>query len=323
MKDLDIAKSVWRYVALSLPIMLLGCQHASEPGLVGTLERDRVELKVESSEPIIAIHVKDGQQVSAGDLVLEQDASRARAGRDQQAALYDQAAARLAELERGPRQEAIGENRARLEGLQAITVNAAAQLQRSREVFDRGLSDQAGLDRAEANWKSAQAQEKAAREALSALLHGTTIEDLQQAAAALAASKAVLDQAEIDLKRTHVYTSVTGHVDKVLFQLGERPQPGTTVAVVLDSARTFARVYVPEQFKSSVIPGMKMSVRIDGIEPVQQGRVRWVSSDASFTPYFALTEHDRSRLSYLAEIDLEDAGGLPVGTPLIVLPPEE
>ena len=49
-----------------------------------------------------------------------------------------------------------------------------------------------------------------------------------------------------------------------------------------------------------------------------QGRVRWVSADASFTPYFALTEHDRSRLSYLAEIDLEDARDLPSGLPLQV-----
>ena len=47
-----------------------------------------------------------------------------------------------------------------------------------------------------------------------------------------------------------------------------------------------------------------------------EGTVRWVSADASFTPYFALTEHDRSRLSYLAEIDLPGAAGLPSGVPL-------
>jgi HlyD family secretion protein len=44
--------------------------------------------------------------------------------------------------------------------------------------------------------------------------------------------------------------------------------------------------------------------------------VRWVSSDATFTPYFALTEHDRSRLSFLAEIDIPDAAQLPSGVPL-------
>ena len=85
---------------------------------------------------------------------------------------------------------------------------------------------------------------------------------------------------------------------------------------MLDSSRTFARVYVPAHLRSRVLPGDRIDVRIDGIENVQEGRVRWVSSDAAFTPYFALTEHDRSRLSYLAEIDLPDASHLPSGVPL-------
>ena len=61
-----------------------------------------------------------------------------------------------------------------------------------------------------------------------------------------------------------------------------------------------------------------MTVRVDGVAEALEGRVRWVSADASFTPYFALTEHDRSRLSYLAEVDLEDARDLPSGVPLQV-----
>jgi HlyD family secretion protein len=55
---------------------------------------------------------------------------------------------------------------------------------------------------------------------------------------------------------------------------------------------------------------------VDGVDGAFTGRVRWVSSDATFTPYFALTEHDRSRLSYLAEIDIPEAADLPSGVPL-------
>jgi HlyD family secretion protein len=48
--------------------------------------------------------------------------------------------------------------------------------------------------------------------------------------------------------------------------------------------------------------------------------VRTVSSEASFTPYFALTERDRGHLAYVAEIDLPDqaAGDLPTGLPVEV-----
>ena len=105
-------------------------------------------------------------------------------------------------------------------------------------------------------------------------------------------------------------------VDKVLYRIGERPAPGTTIAIVLDSSRTYARVYVPEHLRTRVTPGVSIVVRIDGEASAFSGTVRWVSSDATFTPYFALTEHDRSRLSFLAEIDIPDAADLPSGVPL-------
>jgi HlyD family secretion protein len=49
--------------------------------------------------------------------------------------------------------------------------------------------------------------------------------------------------------------------------------------------------------------------------------VRRISSEPAFTPYFSLTEHDRSRLSYLTELELEDTAAqkLPAGIPLQVI----
>ena len=310
-------KKPWQVLpAVLLTIFLSACDRPETSYMVGTLERDRVELKVESNEPIRFIHVQDGQEVSVGDLILEQDSERAEANLAQLTALQDQAAARLAELERGPREESIRESRAQLTAAQASRVNTAADLKRTREVFERGLSSEGRLDTAETRFKTAMAQEDAAREALDRLLNGTTVEELHQAEAALLATEAQVRAAGVDLERTRIHAPVPGVVDKVLFQLGERPAPGTTVAVVLDNSRTFARVYVPAQLKSQVQAGDQIDVRLDGIAEVMEGRVRWVSSDATFTPYFALTEHDRSRLSYLAEIDLPEASALPSGLPL-------
>ena len=305
-------------IAVLGALLLAACTPEPASFMVGTLERDRVELKVESSEPIVAIHVRDGQAVVPGDPVLSQDPMRAQERLDQLTGQRDQVAARLAELKRGPREETIREARANLEAAQVQRNNALADLQRSREVFARGLSSQGQIDRDETAYKTAVAREKASLEALERLLNGTTIEELQQAEAALAAAEAQLRAAGLDLERTHIVAPVAGTVDKVLFQLGERPAPGTTVAVVLDGSRSFARVYVPENLRARVQPGVEMTVNIDGMAAPFRGRVRWVSADASFTPYFALTEHDRSRLSYLAEIDLEGAAELPSGIPLQV-----
>jgi HlyD family secretion protein len=297
-------------------LVMSGCQTDEVTTMVGTLERDRVELKVESNEPIVEIAVSDGQAVEPGDLVLRQASTRAEARVAQAQAQRAQAAARLAELQRGPREESIREARANLAAARADRVNASNRLQRTREVFSRGLSSQGQLDADEALFQTSLAREQAAGEALERLLNGTTVEELRQAEATVQAADAQLELARVDLERTRVTAPVAGVVDKVLFQLGERPAPSTTVAVVLADSRAFARVYVPEEIRARLQPGDRIDVRVDGVDAAFEGRVRWVSADASFTPYFALTEHDRSRLSYLAEIDLTDAADLPSGLPL-------
>lgn len=298
--------------------LLAACDRTETSFMVGTLERDRIELKVESNEPILSIHIEDGQAVSAGDLVLAQDPARAQAQLARLIAVRDQAAARLAELQRGPREESILEARANLEAARANRVNAAANLERTREVYERGLSSEGRLDADETRFKTTKAQEQASTEALERLLNGTTAEELDQAEASLAAAQAQVESAQLDLARTQILAPLAGTVDKVLYQVGERPPPGTTIAVVLDASRVFARIYVPEHLRARLQPGERVTVTIDGAGQSYSGTVRWVSADASFTPYFALTEHDRSRLSYLAEVDVPDAAGLPSGIPLQV-----
>jgi HlyD family secretion protein len=310
-----------KYAKWIIPVLLLSlgaCNKAEKTFMVGTLERDRVEVKVESNEPIIAIHVQDGQMLEAGDLILEQDPARLEGILAQQVALRNQSAARLAELVRGPRAETIREARAQLESARSSAKNAAANLKRVQELFTRKLSDQSTLDSATTRSETAIAAERAAGEALNRLLNGTTVEELDQASAALDAAEAGSGRLQLDIERLKVYAPVNGMLDKRLYQLGERPQTGATVCVILDAARTYARIYVPEPLRASVQPGEQLEVRIDGNDRTFTGTVHWVSADASFTPYFALTEHDRSRLSYLAEVDVPDASALPSGVPLEV-----
>lgn len=309
-----------RMTALCCLLALAACNSPPADVLVGTLERDRIELKVESAEPIVSIEAADGQLLEAGEPVLSQDPSRAQARLAQTEAQRDQAAARLAELQRGPRPESIAEARANLQAATAARVNAQAEWQRTRDVFERGLSSQGQLDRDRAAFDAAAARERAATDGLERLLNGTTAEELMQAEAALRTAEAQVVSARLDLQRTHLAAPVAGRIDKMLYQVGERPPAGTTVAVLLDQRRVFARVYVPEHLRASATPGARFEVRIDGHERPLEGRLRWVSADAAFTPYFALTEHDRSRLSYLAEIDVPEAADLPSGVPLQATP---
>ena len=135
--------------------------------------------------------------------------------------------------------------------------------------------------------------------------------------AAVVQAEARRDSAKIDVERHEIRAPVDGVADTRLFEVGERPNPGQPVLVLLSGIQPHARVYVPERLRASVRPGDDATLFIDGVENAIRGRVRWVASEAAFTPYFALTERDRGRLSYVAKIDIaEDRERLPDGVPL-------
>lgn len=297
---------------------LLGCRDDGAATAVGTLERDRLELVAEVSEPVVARPFAEGAQVAAGDLLVRLDPTRAEAAVRQAEGARDRAAARLAELVRGPRHERIAEARARLEGAEGRLATARRELARARDLAARGVASSQTLDRQQAAFDEALAARDAARAALAALVDGTTAEELAQAEAALDEAEAAVAEARLRLDRLEVRAPVAGRLDALPFELGERPPPGGVVAVLLADARPYARVYVPEAVRARVGPGTPALVRIDGVAEPLRGRVRTVSSDAAFTPYFALTERDRGRLVYLAKVDLLEprAHDLPTGVPL-------
>ena len=95
--------------------------------------------------------------------------------------------------------------------------------------------------------------------------------------------------------------------------------PGQPVMVLLSGEQPYARVFVPETVRVRVAPGASARVFVDGLDESLEGRVRWVASEPAFTPYYALTEHDRGRLSYMSKIDILDAPErLPDGVPVEV-----
>ena len=299
---------------------LAGCDESDSRQLaVGQLASERIELVSEVSEPIVGIDVSEGAAVRRGDVLVRFDTARATARLDEANAALDQAQARLAELTRGPRSEQISAARANVAGATKELEFRRADYTRIEELHARNLASADALDRARAARDAASAAFDLRRAELSELLAGTTVEELAQAEAAVKLAAARVRQADIDLERHTIRAPADGLFDSRLFELGERPQAGQVVAVMLDGAKPHARVFVPEEIRVHVGPGDAARVFVDGIAEPLPGRVRWVASDAAYTPYFALTERDRGRLSYAAKIDIDyDGPRLPDGVPVNV-----
>lgn len=286
--------------------------------LLGTLERDRVELVAEAREPIVEVAVREGDAVTEGQLLLRLDTTAIDAELAEARSRAAQAERRLAELVAGARSEQVRAARANLAGAVARAEAESKEFDRIEKLVADAMLPANALDRQRALKDGAAADERAARERLLELEHGTRVEVIDQAAAALAAARAQVAGFELSLARHTVRAPRAGVIDALPYELGERPPAGAPVAVLLAAGQPYARVYIPETRRAGVAAGDAATVRIDGTDRDWRAEVRYVSSEAAFTPYYALNERDRGRLSFLAEIVLTEpeAASLPTGIPV-------
>lgn len=307
-------------ITLIALLSVAACQPEQETTrIVGQLESDRIELTAESAEAVVVRLVKEGQEVAAGTVLIRQDSDRLLAQLAELEAAHGQYQARLDELIRGPRKEQILAAQANMDGAIKDLEFRNIELQRAESLLAKDLASAGNRDSARAARDNAAARLDFYKAQLQELLTGTTVEQLEQARAAVRQARARVDQRNIDLERLNSIAPVDGIVDSLLLETGERPIPGQPIAILLAGTQPYARVYIPEAERVSVVVGARAKVFVDGLDQALNGRVRWVSSEATFTPYFALTEHDRGRLTFAAKIDLETTGSrLPDGVPVEV-----
>ena len=287
--------------------------------VVGELASERIELTAEFNEPVIEIVVAEGASVTKGQILLRQNDARAQARLADAEAIHQQSKARLDELVRGPRSEQIAAARANVGGATQDLEFQQGEQKRIVNIHARGLASAEALDRANAMLDASQANLDLRLAQLEELLAGTTIEELAQAEQAVKQTAARRDSAKIDVDR-HVHIApVDGVLDSRLFEVGERPGIGQPTLVLLGGEQPYARVYVPEILRVRVGPGTRARIYVDGMDAPVDGQVRWIASEPAFTPYYALTERDRGRLSYIAKVDVvEKRDRLPDGIPVEV-----
>lgn len=318
----DRRRARWTRVAhpangLVLLLGLAGCAQRTPPQLLGTLEWDRVGVAAEISEPILDIVVAEGDAVRAGDPILHLDPRRTDAQLAQAEADRRRAEAALAELRHGTRIETIDAARATLSGAESTQSNARRERDRLAEIRRRGLIAQADLDNAETALRTATAQASAARANLAELLNGTRIEDIEQAEAALASAQANVEHLQLSRARLDVRAPRDGRVDALPFKKGDQVPLGATLVSLLAGDAPYARLYVPASQRAGLDRGMHCRVRVEGVAATFDATIRSLRSDPAFTPYYALSGDDASRLAYRAELllDGEAARKLPAGLP--------
>jgi len=172
------------------------------------------QLAFQATERVDRILCGEGDYVTKGQLLAQQDQAALKSQYDAAVARSKQTAAVLAELEKGPRKETIDAARADLSQLKA----------RSQ-----------GYDAARFDAEAAKSAVEAAEQKLRELLAGTREEQINAQRGALGVITATIAQAKTRLDQTNLYAPFAGRISRRFVDEGSLPQRGAAVLEIVES----------------------------------------------------------------------------------------
>lgn len=288
----------FQLAALGLVLAGLSCEQRSQlPGSVsGTIETDEVRVASRYGGRVEKIFAWEGDSVKPGQTLIELDAAELRAKREQ-------AAARLAELEAGPRKEEIATAKAEWEAQEAELEFARAEARRAEELFTTKTISATERDQAVARSRSLEKTVAAAKSRYDLLLAGTRPEQIAQARAQLAELDAQLREMKILAPGEAVLEALSVKVGDVL-------APNQQLATLLLPQQIWVRVFVPEPWIGHIKLGEQVKVRVDSFpEKDFTGTVEQMARAAEFTPRNVQTIAERVKQVFGIKVRLDNASG--------------
>lgn len=143
-----------------------------------------------------------------------------------------------------------------------------------------------------------------------------------EALSVVAEKEARIAQAKKRLADLTIRARVSGVLDQLPYEVGERVPAGGVVAVVIADDNPWVRVWLPARAATRVKIGQEAKAKIEGLDTWFKGKVEHVSREPEFTPHYALTERESAHLVYETKVRLTDAKkDLPAGIPARVVIP--
>lgn len=122
-----------------------------------------------------------------------------------------------------------------------------------------------------------------------------------RAGAAVLAAASALDQAEWRLKRREGHAPANAVVQDVLFREGEFAAASQPVVSLLPPQNIKVRFFVPEAELGHIGPGGAVLLSCSGCPANLTGTIRFVSTEAEFTPPVIYSDRSKEKLVYMVE----------------------
>jgi HlyD family secretion protein len=304
--------------ALAMSLFLAGCGGDDTGRYGGYVEGEPLRLGPGRAGRLDALMVERGALVNPGDTLFVVDAQLEQAALAEAQARLAVAAARVADLQRGQRDEELAVLRAQLAQADAAAVLSAAQLQRQRDLHRRDAVSRDALDQAEARARGDRARVDELRGAIRVAELAARDDALRAALDEQRAAAAVVQQAQAQLDDKTVPAPAGGRIEDIYYRAGEWIGAGQPVLALLPPQHRHLRFFVPEAALGGLRPGQTLRAHCDGCDAPIEAHIRFIATAAEFTPPVLYSREQRARLVYRVEAQPrpEDAERLRPGQPV-------
>lgn len=255
--------SVRRIGACCVLMILSGC--GNEPMLEGRVEVTQVNVASKYPGRISKLHVREGERVTAGQVLIEIDSPEAQAKRDQADAQLAAASATQSKVLQGARVQELRQAQAAAAAAESQRELAEMSFGRMQRLFAAGVIARQRLDEARTALSLARENSAASEALYSMAKEGLRVQDKDVARAAVAGATGMREEVEAALIETRLQAPVNGEIVQSLLHEGEIVAPGYPILIVALTDDPWVSFNVREDKLARLKMGALLEARIPAL----------------------------------------------------------
>jgi HlyD family secretion protein len=297
-------------ILLCLLLAFVSCNNKKNPNIIsasGTIETTNVTVSSKANGQIKIITVKEGDQVKAGDVLLEIDHDMLDIQLRQSEAGVEFSEAQLKLLKSGARKEDIKQSAEAVNQAKTNLEQAKQDLERMRILYETNTIPKKQYDDAVARYDITIAQYKSSKENYDKIKTLTRPEEIESARANLKKSMTSVDVIKKSIEDCKVISPIDGFISQKYVELGENVVPSSSLFKISDLQTVKLVIYITEEELGKVKLGQKADIKVDSFkDKVFPGEVIFISSESEFTPKNIQTPEERTKLVYAVKIQISN-----------------
>ncbi|MCP1771857.1 HlyD family secretion protein [Neisseria perflava] len=274
----------------------------------GRLELNRIDVASLYAGRVEKILVDEGSEVKAGDVLAElsSDTAVSQLAAAQAAAQRQEEAVGRAQSAQAQTRDAVARAQANVESSRQQQRVAKLELDNARRLLADQLVSQSEVTKRQADYERAAAAVKAAEAA-----RDEAQAVVAQSRAQIAEAKAGVEEAKARVKSaasTHddmqIRAPIDGRIEYKIAEEGNVIGSGSKVVSLLDPSDVYMNIFLPTDSMSRLKVGDEARIKLDGIDAVFPANIKFIATDAQFTPKSVETASERAKLMFKIKLQV-------------------